>query len=102
MARGQPAEGLAIELHAWRNGERQRLKITTTGADGRTGTVELQTGVYELIYHAGAYFRAAGIHLPDPPFLDEVVVRFGVADPAGHYHVPLLLAPYAYSTYRGS
>jgi len=55
-----------------------------------------------LTFHAGDYFRAAAVELADPPFLDEVVVRFGIADPAAHYHVPLLLSPYGYSTYRGS
>jgi 5-hydroxyisourate hydrolase len=62
----------------------------------------LATGVYELTFHAGDYFRATGVTLTVPPFLDEVVVRFGVADPHGSYHVPLLLSPYGYSTYKGS
>jgi 5-hydroxyisourate hydrolase len=101
-AAGRPAGGVRVELHTVSNGERRRLDTFATNADGRTSGPRLETGVYELVFHAGDYFRAAGIQLPDPPFLDEVVIRFGVADPAGHYHVPLLLAPYGYSTYRGS
>jgi|SRR5579871_958886 len=102
MARGRPAAGLAVQLHAVRGGQRQSLKRGITDADGRLGRVELPAGVYELIFEAGHYFRESGQELPDPPFLDEVVIRFGVADPEGHYHVPLLLSPYGYSTYRGS
>jgi 5-hydroxyisourate hydrolase len=59
-------------------------------------------GRYELVFHAGAYLGAQGISLPDPPFLDEIVIAFGLADTQAHYHVPLLLSPYGYSTYRGS
>jgi 5-hydroxyisourate hydrolase len=78
-----------------------------TNADGRTDVPlltgdRIEPGVYELTFHAGAYFRRTGTVLSDPPFLDQVVIRFGIADPAGLYHVPLLLSPYGYSTYRGS
>jgi 5-hydroxyisourate hydrolase len=62
----------------------------------------LTAGRYELVFQVGAYYRARGAELPDPPFLDEVVLRFGVADAAGHYHVPLLVSPWSFSTYRGS
>jgi 5-hydroxyisourate hydrolase len=62
----------------------------------------LARGAYEIVFAAAAYHRAAGVALTDPPFLDQVVVAFGVSDPEGHYHVPLLLSPYSYSTYRGS
>ena len=83
--------------------EKSRLAwYRVVNAEGRISGPDLQPGVYELTFHAGDYFRAAGTELPDPPFLDEVVIRFGIADPSGHYHVPLLLAPYSYSTYRGS
>ena len=103
---GKPAEGLVIDLHALRNGERRHLKTTATTSDGRPreplSTSDLDQGLYELTFHAGDYFRSTGIQLPDLPFLDEVVVRFGIGDPAGHYHVPLLLSTYGYSTYRGS
>ena len=62
----------------------------------------MQPGVYELVFHAGEYFRAIGVTLPEQPFLDRVVIRFGIASADQHYHVPLLLSPYGYSTYRGS
>jgi 5-hydroxyisourate hydrolase len=106
-SRGTPAQGLVIDLHAVRNGERRHVKTVITNQDGRTDEPLLsgestETGVYELTFHAGNYFRRSGVELTDPPFLDEVVVRFGLADPARTYHVPLLLAPYSYSTYRGS
>jgi 5-hydroxyisourate hydrolase len=106
-SRGTPARNLVIDLHALRNGERRHVKTVATNQEGRTDESLLsgetiEPGVYELTFHAGDYFRRAGIELTDPPFLDEVVVRFGISDPAGNYHVPLLLAPYSYSTYRGS
>ena len=100
--RGQPAAGVVVDLHALQDGEREPLDTLVTGADGRAGGLQLEVGAYELTFHAGDYFRAAGLRLPDPPFLDRVVIRFGVSEPAGRYHVPLLLAPYSYSTYRGS
>ena len=106
-SRGQPAQNLVIDLHLCVSGGRRHVKSATTNPDGRTGEPLLsgdllETGVYELTFHAGDYFRSAGIELADPPFLNDVVVRFGLADPAGNYHVPLLLSPYGYSTYRGS
>jgi len=102
-SRGQPAANLRIDLY--RAGK--LLKTVTTNADGRTAEPllsgdHLPAGIYELVFHAGDYFRGLGDGLPDPPFLDEVVVRFGIADETGRYHVPLLLSPYGYSTYRGS
>src|SRR5579862_3146118 len=102
-SRGKPAQGVAIDLRFCA----KLVKTAVTNMDGRTDQPllsgdRLETGVYELTFHAGDYFRSAGIPLAAPPFLDEVVIRFGVADPAGNYHVPLLLSPYGYSTYRGS
>jgi 5-hydroxyisourate hydrolase len=102
-ARGEPARGFAIDLHF----RGKLVKSAVTNTDGRTdqpliSADRLEAGVYELTFHAGDYFRSMGIVLADPPFLDEVVIRFGVADPVGNYHVPLLLSPYGYSTYRGS
>jgi 5-hydroxyisourate hydrolase len=101
-AGGEPAAGVVVDLHEWRNGARRLLTTLATGADGRVEEQKVASGIYEFVFHAGDYFRAAGLNLPEPPFLDEVVIRFGIADPAAHYHVPLLLAPYGYSTYRGS
>ena len=106
-SRGIPASGVTIDLHEHKNGERIHVRRAVTNSDGRTaepllaGDI-LETGVYELIFHAGDYFRTQGISLSTPSFLDQIVIRFGVADPAGTYHIPLLLSPYAYSTYRGS
>ena len=106
-ARGKPAAGVAIRLYACNGDERRLLKSATTNADGRTDSPLLSgndfaVGVYELVFSAGDYHRAQGDQLPAPPFLDEVVVRFGVNDSSSNYHVPLLLSPYSYSTYRGS
>ena len=102
-ARGTPAKGVTIELHRLQDGERQHLKTMATNTDGRTDAAfEATTGVYELTFHAGDYLRSTGATLTDPPFLDQVVVRFGIADSDGNYHVPLLLSPFGYSTYRGS
>ena len=83
------------------------MTATSTNSDGRTDEPLLSgellpTGTFELVFHVAAYFKAQGLSLPDPPFLDEVLVRFGIADAKGHYHVPLLVSPYGYSTYRGS
>jgi len=104
-SRGIPARNVSIHLHIIRSGQRVLLKTATTNQDGRTelrSAENIEPGVYELTFHAGDYFRGSGIEQTDPPFLDQVVVRFGIADAAGNYHVPLLLAPYSYSTYRGS
>ena len=105
-ARGRPAAGLAVELARLQGKRREVLERTRTNADGRTdGPLpaggELARGVYELVFEVGEYFAdlAPGV---DPPFLDRVPIRFGVADPGAHYHVPLLASPWSYSTYRGS
>jgi 5-hydroxyisourate hydrolase len=106
-ALGLPAAGLRIELHQLNNNQRLHLTTAVTNNNGRTDTPLLEaphltTGIYELTFHAGDYLRARGISLPDPAFLDQIVIRFGIADPQAKYHVPLLLSPYGYSTYRGS
>lgn len=103
---GHPASGLRVELFA-DGGSAAPLVTAVTNADGRCDAPLLQgdalrAGRYELRFHVGAYFAARGLALPDPPFLDVVRVAFGVADPAAHYHVPLLVSPWSYSTYRGS
>jgi 5-hydroxyisourate hydrolase len=105
-AHGRPAAGCRIELYALTGG-RQLLKTLETNTDGRSDGAllegeALRPGVYELVFDAGAYFAQAGLALPDPPFLERVVVRFGIAAPDQHYHVPLLLSPWSYTTYRGS
>lgn len=105
--RGKPAAGIAVRLYICKGTERQLLKSAVTNADGRTDEPllsgnHLATGNYELVFNAADYHRAQGLALGSPPFLDEIVIRFGVSDPAANYHVPLLLSPYSYSTYRGS
>jgi 5-hydroxyisourate hydrolase len=102
-AHGRPAAGVAITL---RRGS-EVVARAVTNADGRTDGPLLQgealaAGRYELRFHAADYFAGVGAELPAPPFLDLIPVRFGIADPDGHYHVPLLVSPWAYSTYRGS
>ena len=107
VARGVAAAGVSIELHMLDGSSRRPIVRATTNADGRTDAPllnrdRLATGVYELTFHAGDYFQRTGVALTDPAFLDEIVVRFGIADATADYHVPLLLSPYGYSTYRGS
>jgi 5-hydroxyisourate hydrolase len=104
---GHPCAGLAIELFRLEGDHRQRLLGLTTNDDGRAAGpilqgAELRPGVYELLFHVGDYFRGRGVSLPEPAFLDRVPVRFGIADATRHYHVPLLVSPFGYSTYRGS
>ncbi len=104
-AAGKPAAGLKIEL--FRLGEASPLKTIRTNGDGRADGPLLDGdaflgGEYELRFHAGDYLRASGVALPEPAFLDIIPIRFGIADEMAHYHVPLLLSPYGYSTYRGS
>jgi hydroxyisourate hydrolase len=107
-AQGRPAAGVQIELWALaETGERRLLRSVVTNADGRTDAPLLAgpdcvAGVYELLYDIGAYFAATGAALAEPPFLGLVPVRFAIADAEGQYHVPLLVSPWAYSTYRGS
>lgn len=104
---GEPGAGIAVELFRL-DGERQeRLARVSTNSDGRAPAPLLEgpglrPGVYELLFHVGDYFRGRAVALPEPAFLDLVPIRFGVADPARHYHVPLLISPFGYSTYRGS
>lgn len=106
-ARGTPATGLRIELYRIAGVGRVHLKTTVTNADGRTDgpilpAAEFAAGEYELVFHAGAYLDASGTPPETPRFLDLIPIRFGISDPAAHYHVPLLLSPFGYSTYRGS
>jgi hydroxyisourate hydrolase len=108
-ARGRPAAGMSVELliHEPGGASPEVLARMTTNADGRTdrpllGPGELRAGSYELVFDVGAYFADAGLAADGTPFLGLVPVRFGIADPEASYHVPLLVSPWAYSTYRGS
>lgn len=105
-ATGKPAAGLAIALYHLDGDNRTLLKNVVTNTDGRCDKpllagAEFRPGEYELVFAAGDYLRSQGAKLPEPAFLDLVPIRFGMAEPA-HYHVPLLVSPYGYSTYRGS
>jgi 5-hydroxyisourate hydrolase len=105
-ARGMPAAGLAIEL--WTAGPSPKfIKSVTTNKDGRSdepllASDDFKPATYELRFAAGAYLKQTGLKLTDPPFLDVIPIRFTIADASQHYHVPLLLSPFGYSTYRGS
>lgn len=105
-ARGCPAEAIEITLYRVSGNSHRKIGEAVTNADGRTDTPilpekDFKTGTYELVFHAGEYLRASGLAGDAPFFLDQVPIRFGMSENA-HYHVPLLLSPYGYSTYRGS
>src|SRR5438067_5345982 len=92
-SRGTPAKGVLLELHF----DGRLIRSAVTNADGRAdepliSSDRLAIGVYELTFQVGGYFRQSGAPVSDPPFLDQIVIRFGVADPEGHYHVPLLVS----------
>jgi 5-hydroxyisourate hydrolase len=106
-AHGCPAEGLQIELWSLEGETRRLLKTFRTNADGRAdqpllASEEMQAGRYELVFYVGDYFTGKGFAEPAVRFLDRVPVQFGIADPVASYHIPLLVSPWAYSTYRGS
>ncbi|MEO4000528.1 hydroxyisourate hydrolase [Mesorhizobium sp. CAU 1732] len=105
-ASGRPAAGLSIALYRVSGNSHRKIKEAVTNADGRCDAPLLEgkdfkPGQYELIFFAGDYLRAGGAALPEPLFLDQIPIRFGISEHR-HYHVPLLLSPYGYSTYRGS
>ncbi len=104
---GSPASGMAVRLYRIEGGEPKLLQVLTLNADGRADApllegASLLTGRYRLVFEVANYFRARQVTLPEPAFLDEVPLDFGIADADAHYHVPLLASPWAYSTYRGS
>ena len=106
-ASGKPAAGLSIELYSLDGESRTRIKSVATNDDGRCDAPllagdALKVGEYELVFHAGDYLKGSGAALSEPAFLDVIPIRFGIADADAHYHVPLLISPYGYSTYRGS
>jgi 5-hydroxyisourate hydrolase len=107
LVTGKPAAGMTIELVALDGEMRRPVTRTTTNRDGRCEGALIEgerftAGVWQLEFHVAGYFAAHGVALAKPPFLDVVTVRFGVADPDQNYHVPLLVTPWSYSTYRGS
>jgi 5-hydroxyisourate hydrolase len=106
-ANGRPGADIKVELFALNGDTRRAIKTIHTNHDGRADApllegAEFEAGEYELVFHAGDYFAAIGVEVPEPRFVDRVVLRFGIADAGAHYHVPLLVSPWAYSTYRGS
>jgi 5-hydroxyisourate hydrolase len=107
VTRGRPGAGVAIELYAVEGGARTLLRRAVTNNDGRCdGPLldgeEMRRGAYELVFGAGDYFAAHGYALPEPRFIDRVTIAFGIAEPSQNYHVPLVVSPWSYSTYRGS
>lgn len=105
-ATGRPAAGMVVELFRVSEDGRVPLRTLTTNADGRTDhhilpAEEFAPGTYELVFYCGAYLDATGVPPEEPRFLDVIPIRFGMSEPT-HYHVPLLLSPFGYSTYRGS
>ncbi|MEO5764941.1 MAG: hydroxyisourate hydrolase [Casimicrobiaceae bacterium] len=107
-AHGRPGDGIDITVYRLgAAGARREVARTVTNGDGRTDQPVLdgaafEAGVYEIVFAAGDYFERAGAALPQPPFVGDIVLRFGVANAAEHYHVPLLVTPWSYQTYRGS
>ncbi len=107
-AHGKPAAAMRLELYRVKgSGELELLKRTTTNLDGRTdepllSEADMQIGTYEIQFHVAEYFDSQGAYLAKPPFLDLIPIRFSIADESANYHVPLLVSPWSYSTYRGS
>jgi 5-hydroxyisourate hydrolase len=104
---GCPAKGMRVALYRCEASTPVLVETITLNGDGRAGRPllsgeSLATGRYRLVFSVGRYFRDRGVVLPDPPFLDEVPIDFGIADVTSHYHVPLLVSPWSYATYRGS
>jgi 5-hydroxyisourate hydrolase len=106
-AQGKPGAGVSVELYEVGPTAKNLLKSTVTNQDGRCDAPlllddEMRAGLYELVFGAGDYFATQGVKMPTPRFIDRVVIAFGIAEPDQNYHVPLVVSPWAYSTYRGS
>lgn len=106
-AHGRPGAGVKLDLYRIDAGARALVKSEVTNGDGRCAAPllegeQLRPGQYELVFHAGDYFAAQGVALPAPRFLDRITIGFGIADAGQNYHVPLVMTPWSYSTYRGS
>lgn len=106
-ATGRPGVGVALRLYRHDAGNWQLVCETATNRDGRTDAplladAQVQPGRYRIVFDAGDYFRRCGVAMPEPPFVDQVTIDFGLAEPGGSYHVPLLVSPWSYATYRGS
>lgn len=106
-ASGRPAAGIAIDLYKINGAAAEKITDAVTNADGRCDApildgAAMEPGTYKLVFRAGAYLRDQHVNLPDILFLDDIEIAFGINDADQHYHVPLLLSPYGYSTYRGS
>jgi 5-hydroxyisourate hydrolase len=105
---GCPAAGMEVELYTTQAGQATLVKRFSLNQDGRSpdGPLyedgSLNKGTYRLVFDVAGYFKGLGVKLPEPSFLDHVTLDFGVAQPQQHYHVPLLVSPWSYSTYRGS
>ncbi|MYN12516.1 hydroxyisourate hydrolase [Pusillimonas sp. TS35] len=104
---GKPAQGVHVQLYRLEGEQRTQLADVVTNSDGRCDQPLLQgdavqRGTYELVFHIGDYFAGKGVKVPEPRFVDQVVLRFGIANPAENYHVPLVTTPWTWSTYRGS
>ena len=107
ITQGKPGAGVKVKLFRVDGNTKVLLKTATTNQDGRCEQPllsggEVVAGKYELVFAAGDYFAAQGVPLPEPRFVDEVIIAFGIADTAANYHVPIVVSPWAYSTYRGS
>ncbi|MBE8574223.1 hydroxyisourate hydrolase [Vibrio sp. OPT18] len=104
---GLPGAEIKVELYKVNENSTEKLATVLTNSDGRTDAPilagnDFRPGKYQLVFYVADYYRSKGVELDGVPFLDDVVIRFGLDDPDAHYHVPLLVSPYSFSTYRGS
>ena len=104
---GLPGAEIKVELYKVNEDSTEKLETVITNSDGRTDAPilagnDFRPGKYQLVFYVADYYKSKGVELDGVPFLDDVVIRFGLDDPEAHYHVPLLVSPYSFSTYRGS